>query len=87
MHPVDFLKKHIVTQLVTEGFSDVVARGGAERGLDYYRRMSQPGRKGAAFDDCLYYARQWAIGQTTATERKAGKKKPGRNGENQPGLF
>lgn len=32
MHPVDFLKKHIVTQLVTEGFSDVVARGGGGAG-------------------------------------------------------
>ncbi|EGY4557783.1 hypothetical protein KG918_004038 [Salmonella enterica] len=27
------------------------------------------------FADCLFRARQWAFGQTTAAERKAGKKK------------
>lgn len=27
MHPVDFLKKHIIAKLVAEGFSEAVARG------------------------------------------------------------
>jgi hypothetical protein len=28
MHPVDFLKKHIIAKLVAEGFSEAVAKGG-----------------------------------------------------------
>ncbi|EBS2696130.1 hypothetical protein ZQ65_24045 [Salmonella enterica subsp. enterica serovar Newport] len=60
--------------------------GGADIGLDHYRRMSQASRKGKAFDDCFYYARQWVLGQTTKAERRA-KKKPGRAGGVPPGLF
>lgn len=30
MHPVDFLKKHIIAKLVAEGFSEAVARGGRQ---------------------------------------------------------
>nr|EBQ5243931.1 hypothetical protein [Salmonella enterica subsp. salamae] len=48
--------------------------GGAEHGVNYYRRSSQASRKGAIFDDCLYRARQWALGQTTTSERKQAKK-------------
>lgn len=33
MHPVDFLKKHIIAKLVAEGFSEAVAKGGATRAL------------------------------------------------------
>lgn len=58
--------------------------GGVERALDYYRRMSQASRKGAAFDDCLHLAKQWALGQTPIAERKA-RKKSSRN--IQHGLF
>jgi hypothetical protein len=86
MSPESFIEKHIFSALVAEGFSLEVARGGAIRGLDHYRRMSQASRKGRAFDDCLFRARQWALGQTTTAERKAGKKKPGREVA-QPGLF
>ncbi|HAU5054735.1 TPA: type II toxin-antitoxin system VapC family toxin [Klebsiella michiganensis] len=57
--------------------------GGVERALDYYRRMSQASRKGAAFDDCLHLARKWALGQTPVAERKARK----RSSSNQRGLF
>lgn len=87
MSPEYFIRKHITEKLVAEGFSESVAGGGAEHGVDYYRRSSQPSRKGAIFDDCLFRARQWALGQTTSAERKAGKKKPGRGGGTQPGLF
>ncbi|ENP8230709.1 hypothetical protein M0J30_001169 [Klebsiella oxytoca] len=87
MNPTDFIRHHIIASLVAEGFSQSVAGGGAEHGMDYYRRSSQASRKGAIFDDCLFRARQWAIGQTTAAERKAAKKKPGRGGGAQPGLF
>lgn len=86
MTPEEFICKHITEKLVAEGFPEIVARGGACRGLDYYRRSSQASRKGAIFDDCYFRARQWALGQTTVAERKV-KKKPGSNGNRQPDLF
>ncbi|EAM9428705.1 hypothetical protein BCN13_11915 [Salmonella enterica] len=60
--------------------------GGVIAGLDHYRRCSQASRKGRAYDDCLARARQWALGQTTSTERKT-KKKPDKRGKPLPGLF
>ncbi|HDK6158966.1 hypothetical protein [Klebsiella pneumoniae] len=87
MLPENFIAKHIFTALVAEGFSEVVARGGAIHGVDYYWHSSQASRKGAIFDDCLFRARQWALGQTTTAERKSAKKKPGRGGGTPPGLF
>lgn len=87
MNPTDFIRRHITASLVAEGFSESVAGGGAEHGVAYYRRSSQASRKGAIFEDCLFRARQWALGQTTTAERKAAKKKPGRGGGTQPGLF
>lgn len=82
-----FIRQHITTALVAEGFSEIVAQGGgATHGVDYYRRCSQATRKGSMYEDCLFRARQWAQGQTTAAERKAGKKKPGREVA-PPGLF
>ena len=87
MSPEDFIRKHITAALMAEGFSESAAGGGAEHGVDYYRRSSQASRKGAIFDDCLFRARQWSIAQTTCAERKATKKKPGRAKGSQPGLF
>lgn len=58
MSPEDFIRKHIIATLVGEGFPESVARGGAEYGLDYYRRSSQASRKGAIFDDCLFRSAQ-----------------------------
>ncbi|ENF3191303.1 hypothetical protein ACUYWG_000906 [Escherichia coli] len=84
MTPEEFICKHITEKLVADGFPEVVARG-ARWGLDYYRRSSQASRKRAMFDDCLFRARQWALGQTNVTERKE-KKKPGRIKVGQPGL-
>ena len=85
MSPEEFIKKHITEALAGEGFPAEVARGGAEHGVDYYRRCSQSSRKGSMFADCLFRARQWAIGQTTTAERKA-KKRPKR-GISSPSLF
>ncbi|TNL03455.1 hypothetical protein CYD30_25085 [Kosakonia cowanii] len=81
MNPTDFIKKHITAQLVAEGFPEQVARDATDVGLEHYRRMSQASRKGGAFDDCFFRARQWAIGQTTAAERNAGKKVSRRNSQ------
>ncbi|KAF1368746.1 hypothetical protein [Yokenella regensburgei] len=82
MSPEEFIKKHIIDALVGEGLPQQVAQGGACVGLDHYRRMSQASRKGRAFEDCLHYARQWVIGQTTVAEREAGKKQSRRKGQN-----
>ncbi|EGO8352080.1 hypothetical protein E0V34_08895 [Escherichia coli] len=84
MTPEEFICKHITEKLVAEGFPEIVAREGGLLGLDYYRRSSQASRKGGIFDDCYFRARQWALGQTTVTERK---EKPGRIKVGQPGLF
>ncbi|EIM2960090.1 hypothetical protein K5Z09_004833 [Escherichia coli] len=67
MTPEEFICKHITEKLVADGLPEVVAREG---GLDYYRRSSQASRRGAMFDDCYFHAQQWALGQTTVTERK-----------------
>ncbi len=79
MTPETFIRKHIIDDLVAEGFPPNVA-GGADAGIEYYRRMSQSSKKGGAFDDCLSRALRWALGQTTAAERKTGKKKAGKSG-------
>lgn len=81
MSPEEFIKKHITDALLGEGFPAEIARGGAEYGVDYYRRCSQSTRKGSMFADCLFRARQWAIGQTTAAERNVGKKVSRRNSQ------
>ncbi|EIZ2110618.1 hypothetical protein MOQ95_005344 [Salmonella enterica] len=73
-----FIRQHITAALVAEGFSEIVAQGGAKQGLDHYRRCSQASRKGSMYEDCLFRARQWALGQTTTSERRQAKKKPGR---------
>ena len=85
MSPEDFIRKHIIAALEADLLpSDAIRGGGVERALDYYRRMSQASRKGAAFDDCLYQARRWALGQTPIAERKQRKKA---NRKAQHGLF
>lgn len=88
MSPEEFIKKHITDVLTGEGFPvEVVRGGGAEHGVDYYRRCSQASRKGSMFADCLFRARQWAVGQTTTVERKQAKKKPDKRGNLSSGLF
>ncbi|MBZ7580947.1 hypothetical protein FML15_27080 [Klebsiella michiganensis] len=87
MNPADFIRKHITAALTAEGFAPSVVQGGVAKALEHYRCMSESTKKGSCFADCLYRARQWALGQTTTTERKAAKNKPGRAGGVHPGLF
>ncbi|EHM39300.1 hypothetical protein HMPREF0454_03923 [Hafnia alvei ATCC 51873] len=49
--------------------------GGANQGVDLYRRMSQASRKGQMFDDCLKHARVWANRYGLAEEKPASVKK------------
>lgn len=85
MQAEEFICQNIVSMLAREGIPPQVAHAAVAYGLEHYRRMSQASRKGKAFDDCYFYARQWALGQTTTTERRQAKKKPGRGAL--PGLF
>lgn len=87
MNPTDFIRKHITAALTAEGFSPSVVQGGVAKALEHYRCMSQSTKKGSCFADCLFRARQWAMGQTTTAERKATKKKLGKGGGTSPGLF
>jgi hypothetical protein len=70
MNPSDFIRTHIVKQLVGEGYPQDVAQRGADKGVEHYHRCSQASRKGKMFDDCLYYAREAARFQTPQSERK-----------------
>lgn len=45
MEPKKFIRKHITSMLVAEGFSLFVGEWG-KRGLEYFRQMSQPSKKG-----------------------------------------
>lgn len=72
-----FVYDNIKKQLMTEGFSEALAQGGAAHGADLYRRKSQASRKGMIYDDCLTLARQFVIASCTKEEKpaKSGKKK------------
>ncbi|MBK0003146.1 hypothetical protein [Erwinia sp. S38] len=69
VNPVDFIQKHIIEKLVSEGFPEDVAIASTRAGVDHYHRCSQASKKGAMFDDCLYHARQAATYTTPKSER------------------
>ncbi|MBK0004351.1 hypothetical protein [Erwinia sp. S38] len=69
MNPVDFIQKHIIEKLISEGFPEDVAIASSRAGVDHYHRCSQASKKGAMFDDCLYHARQAATYTTPKSER------------------
>lgn len=63
-------------------------RGGANFGVDHYRRCSQATAKGKMFDDCLRLAKAWAIKNTTAADKAEAKKEKIRKPANRsPALF
>lgn len=86
MNHIEFIEKHVCTELLKLGFSLSVAQGGAFQAVDLYRRMSQASQKGKIFDDVLRHAKLWAEKQTTRAERSEGKRAVKR-GNGQPGLF
>lgn len=70
-----FIQDNIKKSLLQEGFSESLAAGGANQGVDLYRRMSQASRKGQMFDDCLKHARVWANRYGLAEDKPASVKK------------
>lgn len=69
MSPETFIRQNITKALVSEGFPESVALGGAQAGAEHYRVCSQASRKGRIYDDCLARARAWAQGQCPKAER------------------
>lgn len=45
MNHLEFIEKNVREQLIKQGFSSSVARGGAWQAIDLYKRMSQASKK------------------------------------------
>lgn len=88
MNHIEFIEKNIKQQLVADGYSVPIAQGGANFGVDHYRRCSQASGKGKMFDDCLRLAKAWAIKNTTSADKAAAKRaKPRKSSSKSPSLF
>ncbi|MGX8939331.1 hypothetical protein ACWWJF_00655 [Symbiopectobacterium sp. Eva_TO] len=61
MNHIAFIEKHVVAELVKQGYEPSVALKGADRALDHYRCSSSASGKGKMFDDCLRIAKAWAM--------------------------
>ncbi|KAB8312959.1 hypothetical protein EH228_04590 [Erwinia endophytica] len=83
MNHIEFIEQNIRSQLIKLGYPESVAQSSAFRGVDHYKRCSQASKKGAMFDDCFYYAKQWA----DKTSLPAEKPKKGRAKKSTPALF
>lgn len=55
-----FIEKHVVAELVKQGYEQSVALKGADRAVDHYRRSASASGKSKMFDDCLNIAKVWA---------------------------
>ncbi|MGG2139919.1 hypothetical protein [Symbiopectobacterium sp. RP] len=56
-----FIEKHVVAELMKQGYAPSVALKGADRALDHYRRSGSASGKGKMFDDCFRIAKAWAM--------------------------
>lgn len=84
MNHIEFIDKHVKTELLKQGFTSAVAQGGAYHAVDMYKRMSQASKKGKIFDDVLRHAKRWAEKQQLPADKFEKK----RNKQNaQPGMF
>ncbi|MGL9725022.1 hypothetical protein [Sodalis sp. (in: enterobacteria)] len=55
-----FIEKHVVAELMKQGYEQSVALKGADRAVDHYRRSASASARGKMFDDCLHIAKVWA---------------------------
>ncbi|CAJ0996801.1 hypothetical protein SODG_007586 [Sodalis praecaptivus] len=55
-----FIEKHVVAELVKQGYEQSVALKGADRAVDHYRRSASASAGGKMFDDCMHIAKVWA---------------------------
>ncbi|HEJ7993724.1 TPA: hypothetical protein SMI27_004433 [Serratia liquefaciens] len=87
MNHMQFIEKHIKQKLAEAGYSAAIAQGGANVGVDHYRRCSQASKKGAMFEDCLRHAKVWAEKNSMATDKPIKKKQSRTAPTARPGLF
>ncbi|MBH2875981.1 hypothetical protein [Serratia nevei] len=87
MNHIQFIEKHIKQKLIEAGYSAAIAQGGANEGVDLYKRSSQASAKGRMFDDCYRYARLWAEKNSTAIDKPIKKKQSRTAPTARPGLF
>ena len=84
MNHIEFIEKHVYEQLISQGFTQSVAQGGAYQAIDLYKRMSQASRKGGIFDDVMRHAKLWAQKQTSKSDHRKSKKGEDRCAATQP---
>lgn len=88
MNHIQFIEKHIKQKLIEAGYSAAIAQGGgANEGVDLYKRSSQASAKGRMFDDCYRYARLWAEKNSTAIDKPIKKKQSRAAPTARQGLF
>ncbi|MGX8939610.1 hypothetical protein ACWWJF_28265 [Symbiopectobacterium sp. Eva_TO] len=56
-----FIEKHVVAELVKQGYEPSVALKGADRAVDHYRHSASASARGKMFDDCFRIAKAWAM--------------------------
>jgi len=56
---LEFIEKHVVAELVKQGYEQSVARISADIAKEHYRRNAASA-KGKMFADCLHVAKVWA---------------------------
>lgn len=59
MNNIEFIEKHVVTELIKQGYDQSVARISADIAVEHYRRRAASA-KGKIFADCLQVAKVWA---------------------------
>jgi len=59
MTPIDFIHRNVISELIKQGYAEMVAHQCANRAVDHYRCCSAT-KKGGMFDDCLNMAKAWA---------------------------
>ncbi|CAK8741637.1 hypothetical protein SODG_004954 [Sodalis praecaptivus] len=55
-----FIEKHVIAELMKQGYEQSVALKGADRAVDHYRRSASASARGKMFDDCMHIAKVWA---------------------------
>lgn len=59
MNNIEFIEKHVVTELIKQGYDQSVARISADIAVEHYCRRAAS-EKGKIFADCLQVAKVWA---------------------------
>ncbi|WP_072010424.1 hypothetical protein [Pantoea sp. NGS-ED-1003] len=74
--PAQFLEKHVISELIRQGFATDVANIGAREALKFYRRTGSGGGKNKVFDECLSVAKTWAVKSQTSIKIAPARSEP-----------